>query len=186
MSTKTHVPFFRWSLRALTGRGARRIYAYVLVFLLCLTTADRLRSYFMARKIQAVLKGLAEIRLDQTTEEQMTKTVPYLIQKDRKVGGMQDRGFYVKISNEKDWLGYRFMSFDASLLVQDGKVSQVEYGLANQWGRPEYAGYAGYIVSARSVHGFWLPGQIGLKVTSVDDDSRNIAPRSFMRVGEVG
>jgi hypothetical protein len=36
----------------------------------------------MARKIDAVVHGFAEIRLDQTTEEQLTKTVPYLAQKD--------------------------------------------------------------------------------------------------------
>jgi hypothetical protein len=176
---ETHFPFFRRTVRALTCRWARRIYVSILLLLLCVTTAARLRSYFMARKIQAVLKGLGEIRLDQTTEEQMTKTVPYLIQKDWKVGGMPHRGFYVKISNEGEWLGYRFMSFNASLLVQDGKVSQVEYGLANQWVRPQYAGYAGYIVSARSVHGFWLSRQMGPRVTSVDDDSPQYRPRSL-------
>lgn len=31
----------------------------------------------MVREIQAVLQGLSEIRLDQTTEEQMTRMVPY-------------------------------------------------------------------------------------------------------------
>ena len=34
-----------------------------------ISTASRLRAYFMARKIEAVLHGLSEIRLDETTEE---------------------------------------------------------------------------------------------------------------------
>jgi len=204
MSTKTHFPFFRWIVRTISGRWARRAYVAVLLLTLLLTTTAHLRSYLMARKIQAVLHGLAQIRVDQTTEEQLTKMVPYLTQRDWKVDGIPHRRFYVQISNESDplprvfavalsaaqsdqlvlwlehllgWLGYRFMSFDASVLVQDRKVSQVEYGLANQWVRPQYPAYVGYIVSARSVHGFWLERQRGFEVTSVDDDSPQYRPR---------
>src|SRR5947209_510497 len=150
MSTRTHFPVFRWIVRTLTGRSARRIYVAILFLLLLIATAARLRSYLMARRIQAVLHGLAQIRLDQTTEERLTKMVPYLTQKDWKFGGISQRAFYMQISNESDprilgfvpygmdwsghladWLGYRFMSFYASVLVQNGKVSQVQYGLAN-------------------------------------------------------
>jgi hypothetical protein len=146
----------------------------------------------MTRKIEAVLHGLSKIRLDETTDEQMTKMVPYLSEKDWKGHGLSYRSYYVHISNESDgapwpyvlthsyalapWLGgvgdligYRYISFDAGVLVQDGKVSQVEYGLANQWMRPQAAGYVGYIVTARSVHGFWLPGP--LQISSVEDYS---------------
>ena len=179
MGTNARFPFFRWIVRTATGRWARRAYAAIILLMLLLTTTVHLRSYLMARKIQAVLHGLAEIRVDQTTEEQMPKMVPYLTQKDWKAGGISHRGFYVQISNERDWLRFRFMSFGARVLVQDGKVSQVEYGLANQWMRPQYAGYVGYIVSARSVHGFWLPGQMGLEVTSVDDNSPQYRPRGL-------
>jgi hypothetical protein len=151
----------------------------------------------MARKIHAVLHGLSEIRLDQTTEEQLTKMLPFLTEKDWKVGGTSYRGFYVSISNERfwlgliaygldwseyghvaNWLGYRFMSFDAGVLVQDGKVSQVSYGLANHWERPQYAGYTGYLVSARSVHGFWR-GHTGVFVTSEDDLSPQYRPNEY-------
>jgi hypothetical protein len=55
------------------------------------------------------------------------------------------------------------------VLVQDDRVSQVEYGLANQWMRSQAAGYVGYMITARSVHGFWLPGP--LQISSVDDYS---------------
>jgi len=200
---KSHFPASRWVARRLTGRWARRIYVTVLALLLLITTAARLRSYFMARRIEAVLHGLAQIRLDQTTEEQMTKMVPYLVKKDWKAGGIPHRGYYVHISNESDrlprvigvalavirseeliehiadWLGYRYLDFDAGVLVQDGRVSQADYGLANQWERPQYAGYVGYLISARSVHGFWLPRQMGFEVSSVDDYSPQYHPRRW-------
>ena len=73
-----------------------------------------------------------------------------------------------------DLLGYRYISFDAGILVQDGKVSQVDYGLANQWMRPQAPGYVGYMVTARSVHGFWLPGS--LQISSVEDYSPQYRP----------
>jgi hypothetical protein len=75
-----------------------------------------------------------------------------------------------------DWLGYRYISFDAGVLVQDGKVSQADYGLANQWERPQAPGYVGYLVTARSVHGFWLPSPFRLEVSSVDDYSPQYRP----------
>jgi hypothetical protein len=169
----------------------------ILLLLLVISAAIRLRAYFMTRKIEAVLHGLSEIRLDQTTEEQMTKMVPYLTERDWKGNGLSYRSHYVHISNESDglpwpyglthsyalalWLGrvedllgYRYIGFDAGVLVQDGKASQVEYGLTNQWMRPQAAGYVGYMVSARSVHGFWLPGP--LQISSVDDYSPQYRP----------
>ena len=203
VNAEMHFPFFRWVARMLRGRWAQRIYVAILVFLLLITTVARLRSYLMARKIQAVLHGLTAIRLGQTTEEQMKKMVPYLSQKEWKSGGISHRGFYAHISNESDrlprvivvalgatqsedlmlslehladWFGYRFISFDASVLVQDGKVMHVDYGLANQWVRPQYAGYTGYIVSARSAHGFWIDRRIPFLVSSEGDDSPQYRP----------
>jgi len=116
------------------------------LLLLLISTAARLSVYFTTRKIEAVLHGLSEIRLDQTTEEQMTKVVPYLTEKDWKGNDFSYRSYYVHISNESDGLpwpyafahlfalaqslarlgdlfGYRYISFDAGMLVQDGKVT---------------------------------------------------------------
>jgi len=200
LKAEERFPFFHWVAKTLSGRWAQRIYLAILFLLLLISTAARLRSYFMARKIEAVLQGLSEIRLDQTTEEQMTKMVPYLTVRDRKAGGFSYRSYYVHISNESDglpWpyaitrsyefalglghvgdrLGYRYISFDAGVLVQDGKVSQADYGLANQWMRPQAPGYVGYLITARSVHGFWLPGH--LEVSSVDDYSPKYRPRRW-------
>ena len=193
MNTKTHIPFFSWIVRKLTGRWARRTYLAIILIVLCLTITARMRSYIMARRIQAVLHLLAEIRIDQTSEEQLLKTVPNLTRsEDWKAGGIVQHCYYTQISNESDrivprfiayspewlgsfayWLGYRYMSFDASALVQDGKVSRVSYGLAREWGRPLAASY---IVSVESAHGFWLPYRQSLEVTSQDDESPQYRP----------
>lgn len=202
MDINTHFPFVRWIFRTLTGRWARRVYFAILCVFLFVTTATRLRSYLMVRRVQAVLHGLSAVRLDQTTEEQMKKMVPYLTQREWKSGGISHRGFYTHISNESDllpivggslrlmhseglmlWLehfvdllGYRFISFDAEVLVQDGMVRHVDYGLADQWVRPQYPGYTGYIVSARSAHAFWIDRRIPLQVSSEDDESPEYRP----------
>lgn len=190
--------------RTLTGRWGRRVCAAILLLLLA-TTAARLRLYVMTRKIQAVLHGLAAVRLDQTSEEQLTETVPYLTEKDWKVGGTSGRGYYVHISNESDrvpraivialnlneqradelvlcverladWFGDRFVSFDASLLVVGGRVMHLDYGLANERVAPQYPGYIGYIVSARSAHGFWIDRRFPFLVSSEDDESPQYRP----------
>jgi hypothetical protein len=91
MDAKRHFPFFRWIGRTLTGRRARRTYLVTVFLLSPIAASAWLRAYIMTRKIQAVLHGLAEIRLDQTTEEQLMKMVPYLTRKDWKVGGIPHR-----------------------------------------------------------------------------------------------
>lgn len=199
-------PFTVSLARTLTGRWARRFFVIVLFFLLLITTVARLHSYFMVRRIESVLYGLSEMRLDQTTEEQMLKTVPFMTRRDwdSKSGSVHD--YYVHISNESnslmyslavilnavrserlvagverslDALGYRFISFDARILVQNGKVSEINYGLANQVEYPRDPGYIGYLVSARSVHGFWLSHQRPLEITSMDDGSPQYRPSQY-------
>jgi hypothetical protein len=188
MSAKSHSSY-RWLGWSVVG---------ILLCLLVLTSVVRLRTYFMTRKIQAVLHGLAQIQIDQTTEEQALKTVPYLTQSK-----WQHSYYVVEISNEPDrfsafligygipfpssleqppllsriayWLGYRYLDFDAGVLMQDGKVSQVGYGLSQQWVRPKVAGY---IVSAKSIHGVWISHHQPLGITDLDDESPQYRPSS--------
>lgn len=188
MTGKTYFPLFSGAARKLTGNSARRVYIGVILVVLCLTAVARLRCYFMSRKIQAVLHGLSEVRVDQTTEEQLLKTVPYLnrTKDDWKAGGIVQRQYYTVISNDSDrlmspsllygrwsgrlgnWLGYRYLDFGASVFVEDGKVTSVGYGLSRAWVRPKAVGY---IISAKSVHGLWLPYRQSFEVTSEDDES---------------
>lgn len=199
LKAKEYFPFFYRVVKMLSGRWSRRIFLAILLLLLLISTATRLQSYFITRKIEAVLHGLSELRLDETTEEQMTKMIPYLREKDWNVGGFAYRSYYVHISNDSeglpwpyalthsyelvqwlgsigDWLGYRYIRFDAGVLVQDGKVSQADYGLANQWMWPQAPGYVGYLVTARSVHGFWLSSPFRLEISSLDDYSPRYRP----------
>jgi hypothetical protein len=189
MGVKTYFPFFRWAVKKLTGRWARRAYAAIILIALCLTAAARIRSYLLGRRIQAVLHGLAQIRVDQTTEEQLLKTVPCLTRSEHewKAGGIVQRWYYTEIYNESDrlmphfvvystgwsgrlayWLGYRYMSFGARVLVWNGRVSSISYGLAKEGVVPRAAGY---VVSVQSVHSFWLPYEHSFEVTSQDDES---------------
>lgn len=187
--SKPQLPFLHWVIRVASGRWARRLYISLLTLLLGLTVAARLRSYFVARRIQAVLHGLEQIRIDETTEEDLPKVVPYLTRgQEWKHGEFVQRWYYIKIPDGSGtprlrflaysppwtdcvdeiefWLGFRYMGFDASVLVQDGKVSKVSYGLAKLLGWPRAVTY---IVSANSVHGLWLPYRTGFEVTSQDD-----------------
>ena len=200
MGEKTRFPFFHWAFRILTGRIARRCYFVVFLLALLLTTALRVRSYLMARKIQSVLRGLADVQIDQTSEQQLLKMVTHLkAGSEWKVGSVTQHGYYVTISNENDgltprlfqfswiipelgrnalstaayWLGYRFIRFDAHAFVQDGRVTQVGYGLGREWAEPRAASY---IVSVKSVHSFWMPWRQGFSVTSTDDESPQYRP----------
>ena len=116
------------------------------------------------------------------------RTVPYLVRgsQDISIGASKERIYYVTISNESgwlglggfglhpwlsstaNWLGYRYLSFDAGVRLLDGKVSRVQYGIANELIFPRVIGY---IVSARSYHGLWAPHQTGFEVTSANDES---------------
>jgi len=96
----SYFPVARCIFRAFTGRWAKRLYLTVLLLLLTLTSIARLRSYFMARNIQAVLRALAAVRIDQTSEEQLVKMVPYLGKSERNKEGNSRRVYLARISNE--------------------------------------------------------------------------------------
>jgi len=96
LKAKEYFPFFHWVAKTVSGRWARRVSLVILLLLLIISTATRLRTYFLTRKIEAVLQGLSEIRLDQTTEEQMTKMLPNFTERDWKAGGFSYRSYYVQ------------------------------------------------------------------------------------------
>ncbi len=129
---------------------------------------------------------MTRIRLDQTTEEEFLRAVPGLVGTNQDWNGQ--RVYHLAISNESDWLmrhlefgaapewlvrawdwlGYRYLYFDASARVLDGKVSGVHYGIATYMGFPRETSY---IVSAKSVHGFWVARNVGFSVSSAADES---------------
>jgi hypothetical protein len=95
---------FSWALalcRCISGRRARRLYFASLLLLVAFSGCLRVRSFLLTRRIQAVLSGLAQVRVDQTTEEQLLKTVPYLVRsgRDKHEGTSVERFYSVQISN---------------------------------------------------------------------------------------
>jgi hypothetical protein len=195
MSFQKYFPSVVWLFRIFTGRLARRMYFAIFLLLLCVPVVPRLRNAYRARRFQAVLTGLARVKVDQTTEAELVRLVPYLTRrysgKDR--DGRNVTWYAVEFSNEFDrstsWpyrlgldnlgsdrqirkatrlLGISFLSFGAGVKVLDGKVSRVGYAVNNWGGWPRVLGD---VVSVQSIHGLWLPNRRGFWVSSVDDES---------------
>src|SRR5271170_2257010 len=92
-------PATSWVWRRFTSPFARRIYLAVVILAFAVTTTARVRTYVLTRRIQSVLNSLERLRIDQTTEDELLRTVPYLVrgQQDRPVGTSTERGYYVVI-----------------------------------------------------------------------------------------
>src|ERR1700690_452967 len=69
--------------RHATGRRARRVYLALLLLLVVFSGGVRVRSCLLTRRFQAVLSGLGKLKVDATSEEQLLKTVPYLVRDPR-------------------------------------------------------------------------------------------------------
>jgi hypothetical protein len=189
-------PATLWVRRRFTSPFARRIYRAIVILLFAATTAARVRAYVLTRRIHAVLNSLERLRIDQSTEDQLLRTVPYLVreQRDRTEGPSTVRGYYVVISNESnldflnrfafdgpgDWLprgwlltaadrlGFHYLRFNAAVILLDGKVSSIRYGIAKDLIFPRALSE---IVAVQSVHGFWSSYRRPIEVTSSDDES---------------
>ena len=91
--------------RHATGRHARRV-GFILFFALFgLSTGIRIRSYLLTRRIQAVLAGLQQLEVDTTKEEELPRTVPYLVRQpyERREGTHVLRFYEVVLSNGDDY-----------------------------------------------------------------------------------
>jgi hypothetical protein len=90
----------RLDIKAISVRCARWLFLSFLL-LLIFTFAVRVRSFVLARRIQSVLSGLEHVRIDQTTKDQFTRSVPSLVQDT-----YRPDLYEVRISNEDDrkWL----------------------------------------------------------------------------------
>jgi hypothetical protein len=65
-------------------------------------------------------------------------------------------------------LGYRYINFGASVILLNGKVSSVRYGIADHLIFPEVLGD---VVSVKSVHSYWNVYQRGASASSASDES---------------
>ncbi|MGB7231172.1 MAG: hypothetical protein WBD19_05830, partial [Candidatus Acidiferrum sp.] len=69
-----------------------------------------------------------------------------------------------------DWLGFRYVSLTAFVIVLDGKVSSVSYAIASEDAAPRILGN---LVSVRGAHGYWLDHRLPVWVSSAEDQSPN-------------
>jgi hypothetical protein len=120
MTLRDYFPASSWIGHALTGSTARRVYVTIATLLLLATTVIRAYSFILTRRIQAVISGLSKLRIDETTEAEVGRTLPYLVHnnQDRRVTrnaelGDVDTGvesyYYISMSNQPNWM--RFENF---------------------------------------------------------------------------
>ncbi len=197
-----------------TGRTARRVYLVLMFALLVTSAAARIYTFVLTRRMEAVVAGLSKLQIDESTEEDVRRTVPYLVRSQW--GGQLKRtpetgdidigiehGYFVAISNEPSWmklgglispfvsccvnttytkdgyehnwiltltnlLGYQYVYFGASVVLLNGKVSSIRYGVQDRFGFPRQVGE---ILAVKSVHSFWVSYRRGFGVSSTDDES---------------
>jgi hypothetical protein len=152
MTLREYFPASIWIWRTLTGRIARRIYFAIILLLLALSTVVRIRTFLLTRKIEAVIAGLSKLQIDETTEDEVVRTVPYLIRSDsdreidRNVeAGEVDKGvervYYARISNEQGWMKFSYLA---------QRFSRIDF---TRDGHPQ-----GWIFAAASVLGYRFTG----------------------------
>lgn len=202
MPFRKHFPATYWICRLITGKAACRIYASLLVLLLIAAIAPRVRAIILARRIHKVLSVLQNMRIDETSENELLKTVPYLGRRspDFKRGTTVEHSYSIVISNEDDWrwltklphaiktplalaclglpdwMGYRYMRFSAWIRIFEGKVSSVSFGIAPQLGFPRPASE---IVSVKSIHGFWMEHSYPFRVDSLEDENPQFRVQTY-------
>jgi len=188
--------------RHVTGSLARRVGCILLLAVVGLSSGIRVRSYLLTRRIQAVLTGLQQLKIDTTKEEEISGTVPYLVrdphdhrcyraalsnEEDQQwirllprfvlelwppkigEGGVADKWNAMDLARKAGYImGWRHLSFSATVTVLDGRVSKVDYHLEPDvfMGWPK-----SYMVTARSAHGFWRARHLPVPVGTADDES---------------
>ena len=202
MNFQSAFPLTTRLLRALSGSVARRVYLGILVLPLLLTVVVRVRCMFMTHKFSAILSGLERVRVDQTSEEELRRSLPEFRggQPFKWPDGTVQDSYWVTVSDDADWmwvlqratsagipynwavsvadgLGYRFMHLQAGVLIRNGKVSRITYQVANF---PVFPRQAGDIIRGESFHAIWAPRRRGISVSSVEDESPQFQVWSYM------
>jgi hypothetical protein len=194
--------------RHASGRRARRLYIALFLLIVAFSGLLRVRSFLLTRKIQAVVSGLQQLHVDVSAEEEVQRTVPYLVREtEQQTPSGVIRTYGVQLSNveDREWipgyrqlswpvsayrsdpagwskwrflslplgiayaLGWRHISFEASVTVLNGVVSGVQYDIEPDVLTREPPPY---LVLVRSVHGVWGGGlDLLVPVSDVDDES---------------
>lgn len=158
MALREYFPATAWVVRTLTGRVARRVYLAIVALMLLASAVARVRTFMLTRKMHAVIQGLSKLRIDETSEDEVLRTVPYLVRSDwnsqvkRTVEtGMVDEGIervcYVKISNQRDWMAFENFAerFSSVEYAREGPKKSWMYSAANLLGY-RYVGFAAAVI----------------------------------------
>ena len=221
MQFRHSFPTTSWVFRTLTGRVARRIYLVLALTMFATSVAARIYTFVLTRRMEAVITGLSKLQIDKSTEEDVKRTVPYLVpwqwegqlKRSPESGEIDignEQGYSVAISNESTWLkfgglispfasccvnttytkdgyehnwiltltnllGYRYVYFGASVVLLNGRVSSISYGVQDRFGFPRQVGT---ILAVKSVHSFWASFRRGFEVSSTDDESPQFRVRN--------
>src|SRR5689334_10095193 len=106
-----------WMWRTSLGRYARRLLFALMIILFLINVFTRDSMYILTRKMEAVITGLSNLEIDGSSEQDLVRTVPYLVRapwegqvKRTPETGEVDvgavRAYYVRLSNETTWMKY--------------------------------------------------------------------------------
>jgi len=121
--------------RIVAGRRARRTYLTLILLLVILSGVIRVRSYLITRKFQAVLAGMAQLKVDSTPEEELAKTVPYLVRdaKEYREGAHLNHVYRARFySNDEDLRWLRWLQW-LSWVFPSRSPGFSDRGVENKW-----------------------------------------------------
>ena len=173
MTFRDHFKATIWIGRTLTGRMARRVYLAIVLTLVVASAAIRSQTYLVARKIQAVIAGLSKLQIDQTTEDELPRIVPYLVRAswDHRVTTTAEYGdvdvgvehiYYVTFSNQRNWerfVGYAWR-FWGGAISEDGRPLGLIFKVAD---------WMGYRYTAFGARVILLNGRVSSVGYAIDD-----------------
>ncbi|MGA3259573.1 MAG: hypothetical protein ABSE35_11900 [Bryobacteraceae bacterium] len=135
--------------RHVTGRRARRVGFILLLALVGLSTGVRIRSYLLTRRIQAVLAGLQQLKVDATKEEDLSRTVPYLVREpfERREGTHLIRFYGAVLSNGDDH--YHWQRWVPKFVLELWPSKRWEGGAQDKWSAMDVSLKAAYILGWR-------------------------------------
>ncbi|MGO9013149.1 MAG: hypothetical protein ACLQPN_23880 [Bryobacteraceae bacterium] len=121
----------------------------MLVATVGLSTGIRIRSYLLTRRIQAVLAGLQQLKVDATKEEDLPRTVPYLVREpfERREGKHLLRFYGAALSNEKDY--YQWLRWVPRFVLDLWPPKMPAGGVTDKWSAMDVSLKAAYILGWR-------------------------------------
>jgi hypothetical protein len=135
--------------RHVTGRRARRVGFILLLALVGFSIGIRVRSYLLTRKIQAVLAGLQQLQVDATKEEDLQRTVPYLVRQpyERRDGTHLIRFYQAVLTNERDY--YQWQQWVPEFVHELWPSKIWEGGAPDKWSAMDGSLKVAYILGWR-------------------------------------